>query len=288
MKNKFNGYHLFDGRFIVIATMHEKEKVIAPILEQELDVKCITISNLNTDTFGTFSGEIERVNPPLETVRQKALEALKLCAADLVIASEGSFGPHPASFFVSANEEYIILIDKKHNLEIVGRHVTVNTNFNQEKIFKFDDFAEFKTRIGYPQHGIILKIKDENKGSEKIYKDFDSTKILDGIVIAAIENRHKIIAETDMRAMNNPTRMLAIEQATIDLLKNIKSICPNCEAPGFSINEVIKGLPCMLCRSPTKSPKAFSYKCKVCNFSEVRPKVDELLEDPTYCGFCNP
>lgn len=288
MKERFNGYHLFDGRFVVIATMHEKEKVIAPLLEKELGLKCFTIPDFNTDLFGTFSGEVERVHSPLETVIMKALKALDLCDADLVIASEGSFGPHPSSFFIPANEEYIILIDTKNDLEIIGRHLTFKTNFNQQHIKNIQDLTDFSSLIGFPQHGIILKIKDNINASEFVFKDFKSKKELEKVVKNSLKKDQIVTAQTDMRAMFNPTRMLAIEQATIDLIKNIKSSCPNCKSPGFSIDEVVLGLPCKSCRVPTKSPKAYCYKCRVCDFKEVQLKEGIHFEDPMYCDFCNP
>jgi hypothetical protein len=287
MKDTFDGHQLFDGRTILIATMHKKEQVIAPLLETELGVKCVTNSQLNTDQFGTFSGEIARENSPLETVRKKALAALDLYNETIVIASEGSFGSHPSSPFIPANEEFVILIDAIHQLEIIGRHFTVKTNFSRRDIKGLKNLEDFKNDIGYPEHGIILKIKDKNNKSV-IYKDFKISKELDAEVSMALAKGLAIAAETDMRAMNNPTRMLAIEQAVHDLIKNIKSLCPDCKAPGFAIHKVIAGLPCELCYLPTKSAKAYIYNCQKCEYSEERLKEDKHFEDPTYCDFCNP
>ena len=39
----------FKGRNLLIATMHKKETVIAPVLEKMLGVKCITAEKINTD-----------------------------------------------------------------------------------------------------------------------------------------------------------------------------------------------------------------------------------------------
>jgi hypothetical protein len=75
VKEISNDHQLFDGRTVLIATMHKKEAIIAPLLEKELSVKCMTTSELNTDHFGTFSGEMARDYPPLQTVRMKALAA---------------------------------------------------------------------------------------------------------------------------------------------------------------------------------------------------------------------
>jgi hypothetical protein len=285
--NKQYGHQLFDGRKLVIATMHHKEKVLAPELEKELGVKCSVISNFNTDQFGMFSGEIERKDSPFNTVRAKALAALELSGETLAIASEGSFGPHPAILFVAANEELVMLIDTKHELEIVGRHLTVNTNFNHREITNLKDLDEFADQIAFPSHGIIIKIADTDQNTS-IYKDIKSTEELHDKVQEALDKGYQVKAETDMRAMHNPTRMQAIEQAVLDLIKNIASCCPKCNAPGFVIKELIPGLACESCRMPTKSAKAYRYECQKCAYSEERPKVGIDYEDAMYCDFCNP
>ena len=61
---------------MVIATMHEKEKVIAPILENNLRVNCFITDKLDTDAFGTFSGDVERSLSPIDTLRAKCNAAI--------------------------------------------------------------------------------------------------------------------------------------------------------------------------------------------------------------------
>jgi uncharacterized protein DUF6671 len=287
MNMKLSGHQFFDGRTIIIATMHDKEKVIAPILEKELGVKCATIPGLNTDLFGTFSGEVERKKSPFQTVRNKALAALELSDETLGIASEGSFGPHPSIFFIPSNEEMVMLIDSTNHIEIVGRHLTSKTNFNHREITSLKDLEEFKIDVGYPAHGIILKIMDKSL-NKTIHKDLDEPKDLDKQAKIALDNGHTISVETDMRAMRNPTRMLAIEQAVLDLIKNIKSVCPKCNTPGFVIRDAIAGLPCELCHLPTKSAKAYIYQCQKCDYSLERLKEGVHFEEAMYCDFCNP
>lgn len=288
MKTKSNGHRIFGGRTLVIATMHQKEKVIAPLLENELGVSCITIPSFNTDVFGTFSGEIERQKSPLETARLKAFAALKLSDATLVIASEGSFGNHPSSIFMSANEELVILIDTENKLEIIGRFLTTKTNIHQQEIKNLRDLEDFKTTIGFPEHGLILRIEHLETQKRFLYKDFKSSLEINEKIHDAIAKNYKITAETDMRAMNNPTRMEAIEQAVINLIVNCKRFCPSCNTPGFSILKAIPGLPCALCRTPTKSAKAYLHKCQLCDYQEERLKKDSIFEDPTFCDSCNP
>lgn len=287
MAEKYGGFELFKGRTLIIATMHKKERVIAPILEKELGVHCNTIPNLNTDNFGTFTGEIERIDTPMETVKAKALAALEKTNENLVVASEGSFGPHPSCFFISANEEIVVLIDTKNDLEIRGWYLTTVTNFSHQEISDLNEMKEFEELIGFPEHGIILKTKDKTH-KQRIWKSFRDSEALRLKVGELLKKGLTVFAETDMRAMNNPTRLKAIEFATIDLVENVKSVCPQCNAPGFSVSELIRGLRCSLCNLPTKSVKAYIFKCKKCNYSCERSKEDITQEDPMYCDFCNP
>ncbi|CAN5510883.1 hypothetical protein BH10BAC4_BH10BAC4_23470 [soil metagenome] len=105
---------MFKGRNLIIATKHQKEKVIAPIVQKYLGVNCIVAENFDTDIFGTFTGEVERADDPIITARKKCLRAMELTGADLAIASEGSFGAHPNFFFVPADDEIILLMDQKN------------------------------------------------------------------------------------------------------------------------------------------------------------------------------
>ncbi len=104
---------MFEGRYLVIATKHNKEKVIAPILERELGVKCFVPVNLDTDALGTFTGEVERKDDPITTARKKCLLAMELENCDMAIASEGSFGPHPSIFLRKQMMNFYYSLTKK-------------------------------------------------------------------------------------------------------------------------------------------------------------------------------
>jgi len=84
---------MFRGRKLLIATRHGKEKVMAPLLRDALGVKCFTSDKVDSDMFGTFTGEVARIGNPVETLRNKCRHFMEKCGADLAIASEGSFGP---------------------------------------------------------------------------------------------------------------------------------------------------------------------------------------------------
>ena len=128
---------MFQGRTLLIVTKHEKQKVIGPILEKELGVNCVVTDNFDTDILGTFTGEIERMDNPINTARHKCLMAMELANCDLAISSEGSFGPHPSLPFITAEDEFLLFLDKKNNLEIIVREISTETNFNCSVIIIF-------------------------------------------------------------------------------------------------------------------------------------------------------
>jgi hypothetical protein len=282
-----NRMKIFQSRKTIIATKHQKEQVIAPVLEKELGVNCFIDETFDTDALGTFTGEIEREFDPISTAREKCLRAMKANNCDLGIASEGSFGPHPSMFFISADDEFLIFIDTKNKLEIIVRELSTSTNFNGRQIQTQKELFEFAEQIGFPAHGLILrKSKDENSD---IHKGITENQILQKSFSYFFSKYNSVYAETDMRAMYNPTRMRVIEKATQTLVQKIKSICPTCQIPGFGITDTKKGLECSLCGSPTKSTISNIYVCQQCKFTkeEMYPNR-KTTEDPTYCDHCNP
>lgn len=279
--------NFFENRTIVIATQHKKEQVIAPVLEKELGLKCILPEGFDTDTLGTFSGEVERENTPLETVREKCLKAMNHSDCDLGIASEGSFGAHPIYGFVASDDELIILIDKKNDLEIVARNLTTETNFCSSLLHSEKELLEFAENASFPSHALVLR--DAENGIKKIIKGIQNQLKLKEAFHQIYEEFGQVFVETDMRAMFNPTRMQAIEVATQNLVKKIRVGCPSCSMPGFDVTEVNTGLPCSACGFPTRSTLSATYACKKCGFhqNEMYPNQKEE-EDPTYCDMCNP
>ena len=278
---------MFQNRKLVIATMHEKEKVIAPLMEKEFGISCFVSSNINTDSFGTFCGEMERLVDPLSTARAKCLQAMKETSCDMGIASEGSFGQHPTIFFVPADDEIVIFIDKKNGLEITARELSTETNFKGAMIHNEQQLEEFAESVGFPSHGIIArKNQIEFTG---IQKGFISWEKLKETCFDFIQNYGSVYLETDMRAMYNPTRMKVIERATQKLVDKINSCCSNCGTPGFDVSEVKKGLPCSFCSFPTQSTMSWIYSCQKCEFTkEVLYPTQKMEEEPMYCDVCNP
>ncbi len=278
---------VFQGRKLCIATQHGKEVAIAPALALAFDIQTFIPDNIDTDQLGTFSGEIERSLSPIEAVRKKCALAMDQTHCDLAIASEGSFGSHPTLFFVPADEEFLLLVDRKNEIEIVARHITTDTNFGGEDVSSESALLEFAAKAKFPEHALILK--DSEQGWSFLRKGIQSQEELITNYQKCFQKHGQVFVETDMRAMLNPTRMKAISEATELLVQKMQSHCPDCEMPGFDVVENQSGLPCEQCSMPTKSILNAVYRCAHCNFAQIEkyPK-GKMHENPMYCDFCNP
>ncbi|MEO0066871.1 MAG: hypothetical protein RI983_2197 [Bacteroidota bacterium] len=277
---------VFENRPLVIGTMHGKEQVIAPVLESSIGVICHVPAVFNTDLLGTFSGEIERVLDPVETVRKKCLMAMDFLGCDLGIASEGSFGPHPGIPFLHANDEWLIFIDQKHGIEILVRELSLETNFQGREVSAGDELEGFLASVKFPQHSVMIRtLKQPNHW----IKGIGSRESLEMAIQDLQIGDSRFWIETDMRAMHNPTRMGVIEKAAQKLVTAILSTCPSCSMPGFVVSSDTRGLPCELCGLPTNAVLSHLYTCKHCSFEqELNFPLGKQKEDPMYCQRCNP
>ncbi|HEY9849228.1 MAG TPA: DUF6671 family protein [Leptolyngbyaceae cyanobacterium] len=281
----------FRNRTGVIATMHKKEQVIAPLVEKELEINVVVPPDLNTDVFGTFTREVKRTGTQIEAARLKAEKALELTGETLAFASEGSFGPHPLIPYLSANREIVILLDKVNEIEIIGQSISTDTNHSHQQVSNLKEAFQFAEKAGFPEHALVAIVGDAVEGKGEIIKGIATKQSLIDAVESSLKKspNGKVHLETDMRAMYNPTRMKNIEKATLDLIKKIQQPCPKCGCPGFDVTDRKKGLPCELCYLPTHLTLAVTYQCKKCSYAEEKLFPDgRETADPSQCQYCNP
>lgn len=279
---------IFKHRRILIASKHQKEIVFLPLLQQAFQAEVKVAELLDTDQLGTFSGEIERVDDPLTTLRHKCQQALALYPdEELVLASEGSFGAHPYLFFVAADEEWLMLYDKKYNIEIIAKEISMETNFNGKEIQSLSELAEFADQCLFPSHRLIVRNKD--KGTDYIQKGIGDKKALESFFKECMALHGSVFVETDMRAMYNPSRLKVITTCMQKLLEKMASKCPKCQYPGFSITDAVPGLPCSQCKNATRSTLYHQAVCTNCAYKEEYYFPHQKNEEnPMYCDYCNP
>ncbi|KUR72527.1 hypothetical protein AQZ52_04600 [Novosphingobium fuchskuhlense] len=281
---------LCNGAQAILATMHGKERAIAPLAGRFLGLDVAVATGLDTDAFGTFSREIERAGTPRDAARAKIAAAFRLHPeARVGIASEGSFGPHPGLPFAALDRELVLLIDRASGRELIGHHATMATNFAHRTVADIEAGLAFAARAGFPAHGVIVMGVSDGKPAPQLglFKAIDTEASLStalGRILALTGEAH---IETDMRAHRNPRRMRAIRRAMLDLVRRSRSLCPICAWPGFAITKRAAGLPCAWCASPTPQTRAEVWTCEGCGYTEERP-VRAATADPMHCEACNP
>lgn len=277
----------YENKKVVLLTKHKKEEVIRPIIENALGCKLIVENRFDTDKLGTFTREIKREKSQLDTARLKIKNGLKLSKMDIGISSEGSFGSHPFAP-IQWNTELVLFYDKLDNLEIFGIYEGSDTNCDETIVKSYEEAIEFSNRIGFPDHYVIMR-PDHNK-SKYILKNIDTyEKLRDCYDKCLRKSKSKCVhIETDMRAFANPTRMKNIQKATENLVEKLMITCPECNAPGFQIQEIVRGLPCEMCGFPSEMAKEYIHVCHRCNYKYVESNPKGLNSPAQYCEICNP
>ena len=281
----------YQGVEAILATMHGKERAIAPRLECELGLKVRVTTGLDTAQFGTFSREIERKGSQLDAARAKIAAAFAHTPqARLAVASEGSFGPHPNLPFLPLGREIVVLSDRTQELKIIGHDASSETNFAHAIVARTSEAMIFAERVGFPAHGVIVMGCEADLPAPHIvlFKYISYGAEIERAVQAAIDRCAMAWIEADMRADRNPKRMRAIGLATQDLIRRFQHRGPACARPDFGVTERIPGLPCDACGGPTVQCTTEVLTCRQCDHQVKRPATDRTSADPGPCNLCNP
>lgn len=278
----------YAGRQVCLTTHHGKQRALARPFRAGLGAELL-VSDCDTDQLGTFSGEVERPADALSTCRRKAQLGLARSGLNLGLASEGSFGPHPAVPLLTAGVELLLFIDLERQLEVVEQRLDLHTNFSRFRLEPGADPDPWLRRIGFPSHAVILR--PESDPPVPCIKGIRSATALEQAIAngRAAAGSEPLVLETDMRAHLNPTRMAAIRRLGFRLARRLASHCPACSAPGWGLTGTRAGLPCSWCGAPTELTRWEVWSCVACDHTEERPRADGRHEaDPAHCPWCNP
>lgn len=280
----------FAGRTLGVATIHGKERVIGPALMRVLPLAGFrAIPGVDTDRFGAFSGEVQRTLSPLEAAIAKARHGAEVSGMDLVVASEGSFGPYPPAPFMPCDEEFLVLHDARDGSLYEHRHVSLETVFGGEMCATLQEVLAFAERMKFPEHGLVVRPKEQWVPGVPMYKGIHDRQQLLHHATTLLAAEGSVWVETDMRAMANPTRMAVIADTAERFARELVRTCPSCGELHFRITGSLPGLPCSLCGWPTASIRRYTRTCRACSWSEQVQRPDgRTEEDPRYCDNCNP
>ena len=275
----------YTDKLVLLASKHNKEQAIAPVFRRILECN-LCVEDIDTDQFGTFTGEVPRSLSAYETCILKARYAAHEKKYALSIASEGSFGPHPSNPFIPHAHEIMVFVDLEKDWIIGEQLLTPNTNYKMMTIDKDTLLDPFLKSALFPSHALTLQSADR---LDVIAKGINSSHQLQSSLSDGFKKYTELFIATDMRAMMNPTRMQTLAELAEKLAIRITSPCPGCGVPGFGFKSVSGHLPCGLCKDDTKMYRYEEWGCIQCDYQEQRPRKDHLIvADPTHCDYCNP
>jgi hypothetical protein len=273
----------------VLVTRHDKGQAVAPPFLQTLNA-VVTELRLDTDTLGTFSGEVEREGSALDCARRKSLWGIRESGAEFCLASEGSFGPHPYMPFLPCDREILYCVDRRHDFELHESRMTHETNYRMKSVSCLAELQEFARQARFPSHALIVR-PNEWRDKSVLFKGITS---MDSLQDAFNESRRVSAdglawVETDMRAHLNPGRMAVIAELATRMAQRLALACPACSTPGFGRLRVEKGLRCAACGTATELVQLEIFGCAKCAHQEARPRSDgQTAAEPANCPYCNP
>jgi hypothetical protein len=283
----------YAGRLIALATQHGKQQVLARPLRHGLGLTLRHAASVNTDRFGSFAGDQVRSADAPTTCRLKAEAALEALDLDLGIASEGSFGPHPAVPFLAIGQEWLTLVDRRDGFVISQPMLCSHTNFGSCAAADPEACASWLRQVAFPSHALMVRphAGDHADPLPWLAKGIHRAAELAQWMAVAVDQSPLGLAwlETDMRAHCNPTRMASIRRLAFRLVRRVGATCPACEAPGWGLVSTRAGLPCRACGLATELVQLEEFGCVACSHRTLLPRRDGLMAaDPAHCPYCNP
>lgn len=281
----------YQGRRAALATMHGKEAAIAPPLHERLGLLVEVPQGLDTDSLGTFTGEIARAGTIEEAVFAKARLGMTASNLSLGIASEGSYGPHPQIPFIGAGFELMVLVDDERGIVVREHLVDEAPVYGHSTAATIEELERFLHSVNFPAHALIVRPGAPKGAGAPLHKGVRTREDLDRVLqdCAKQSEDGRAFVQTDMRAHMNPTRMAALGRLAERFADRLACLCPACRTPGYGLIGVEKGLPCAWCGGPSLMILHQVFGCVSCENKEKRARSDGLTQaDPGQCASCNP
>lgn len=254
--------------------MHEKERALASPFRRVLGAELV-VPALNTDTLGTFSGEVPRPDALVETALLKAdmlFEAMP--GLDCALASEGSYGPIDRVPLNPGGVELLAFVDRTRGIRHVETLPTHRTSWRLQR-FAAGDPARLEAleTMGFPAFGVFVVCSSDM--SQPIKGLATVGAVIDAMDREARRSEDGLaVLYSDMRAHKNPLRMKVLRAAGWKLAKRLATLCPRCHAPGWGWIDSRRGLPCEACSQPTHWIDFEIDGCTVCDHAAARPRKD--------------
>jgi hypothetical protein len=266
--------------------MHRKEEWLNPIFDAAWGCALKPVPGIDTDILGTFSGEVPRPGDVPTTLRRKvALAADRHPEAEVVVATEGSFGPDPVLGWIPLHEEVLLWAWPHAGAELWVTHRSHDTNFSACSESDWGAVRQWAERVGFPAAHLILRRGD----GVVLAKGLRNWTELEGLWRETSAAYGVPSLETDMRADRNPRRQEALRELARKTVESMHALCPSCGFPGFVPRPASPGAPCRACGAPTRLPAELRAECRQCHAAQSLASPHQLQGvDPGQCDRCNP
>ena len=270
---------------ITLATKHGKLAQIAPAFQSLGDWQ-IELVEIDTDVYGTFSGEVPRLLTPRDAAIEKARAGALNAGFDFGLASEGTIGPHPQIPFINSDREVMAFVDLKRDFAIVETLMSPEIQAYSSVVNRDTILEDLIAKLDLPTHAANLIIGSDSE--RRFVKGIHEPEELRRLVAEALEQSATVEVENDFRAMSSPSRQANIAALAEKLAARIGSHCPACNQIGWRSVGFEYGVPCSDCFEIVASV-AHSEKlgCVTCDHSELRSLGRDSV-DPARCEHCNP
>lgn len=275
----------YSGSSASLATRHAKEEAIGPVLQESLGLEVVVV-DIDTDTYGTFAGEIPRIDTPFNTAVAKARAGMDVSGCRIGLASEGTIGPDPQLPFVTSDIETIVLVDDTRGIAVTETTRSTDVVAVRETVTPQTDLRRLLERAGFPRHGLIVRAAERPEGP--IIKGItEPTDLYEAIRECSTDGGQAII-ESDFRACYSPSRMDNIRRCAVKLAERLRTLCPECSTPGWGAIAPKRGLPCASCGTQIESAiRSDRAGCPACPAVQEVPRPVSTV-DPRWCPLCNP
>ena len=276
-----------DGATAALGTLHGKARQIAPALARA-GLKVI-VERIDTNAFGTFSGDVPRRGSPEQVVVAKARSAAEAAGIDLGLASEGSFFAHPDVPFITTNLELVALVDRRSGSTVIGRSRQLAPWAHSMTVDRAG-LCRVVTSFGLPDQAVLLRMPGSDAasptGGRAVMDIRTEAQLLAAFRSVVGPGDGPVRVEPDLRADRCPPRRLAIAAAAEDLAARLMRICDGCGSPGVGLERVDPGLPCAWCAGPTLEVLRRVCVCPSCGGESV--EAVQGTADAGSCPRCNP
>jgi len=279
----------FRGTQITFATKHGKAEAAQEVFARILDATVVPLS-IDSDTLGTFTGEIERPGSMLDALRGKIRLAREANQDRFVLVSEGSFSSADGFGLLVHGIEMLMLHDSLTGAEIIEQYISYDSNYATAPMTTVKDLDLFLNRISFGPHALVL-YPDGVPLVGHVHKGIQDRGDAHNIFTTCLETSPKraVVGMSDMRAHLNPTRMTAIRACCELLARRLNTPCPQCACGGFGIIGTSPGLPCQECGAPTQRSRGEIHACPFCSYTAERPRSDgKTYATGAECDWCNP